>query len=180
MADTIPWADKANSLLAYEITAHNSARGNQDGLVRAGEMAGGAIILSLVAEFALKALLEVEGTQITKGLRTHDLYRLFTELQVRTRNKASRVYSEFVRAESDIRVHRPPTDSLISCLKAHDDAFTKWRYDLGNAGQFYPMPMRYAAISLATFASPQRIYEVRSATSAPLKVVNGKTERGQG
>lgn len=179
MSDAISWADKAEALLAYEMTAHNSTRNSENGLVRAGGMAGGAIILSLVAEFALKALLETGGKQITEGLQTHDLYRLFTELHVRTRNKASTVYADFVNSEGDVRVHKPPTDTLITCLKAHDKAFMRWRYDLENAGRFYPMPMRYAAISLLTLANPERSYEVGSASSVPLKVINGKTERVQ-
>lgn len=138
---------------------------------------GGAILLTFSVECALKALLEKEGKRITGNLWIHDVYKLFNKLEPKTRADASAVYVEFVNAEIDPRVHKPPSNSLDSCLQNHAQTFTNWRYDVRNAGKFYRVPMVYAAVSLLTFANPDRTYWVGSATSSRTGVIGGVTKR---
>ena len=164
-------------MLGYAMAAHNATWQSDEGYLRAGSMAGGAILLSFSGECALKALLEKEGKLITRSLWTHDLYKLFIGLETKTRTKASNIYEAFVDAEGDVRVHKPPMDSLILCLKNHDDAFVNWRYNIGNAGKFYPVPMMYAAIALLTFVYPKKSFVLGCATSFETEVIGGKTKR---
>ena len=135
------------------------------------------MILTFAVECALKALLEKEGKEIKGDLRTHNVHALFEELESGSRAGASAVYSEFVKAEKDPRVQRPPTDALSTCLQNHSQTFTSWRYDMRNAGKFYHMPVIYAAHAILTFANPTRTYSVKSASSDITEVTGGATKR---
>ena len=157
MSDILSWAQKAEALISFWAAAYNATLDSNDVLVRGGQVIGGAVLLPFAVECALKALLEKAGNEITGDLRTHDVHALFKELDPATSADASGVYSKFVKAETDPRVHRPPTNCLDTCLQNHARTFTNWRYDLRNAGKFYHMPMIYAGYSLLTFANPTRL-----------------------
>ena len=177
MSDILSWAQKAEALLSFWAAAHNATWDSDNVLIRGGGVVGGAILLTFAVECTLKALLEKEGKEITGDLRTHDVHALFEELEPEIRADASAVYLEFVKAERDLRVQRPPTNALGTCLQNHARTFTSWRYDMSNAGKFYHMPMIYAAHSILTFANPTRTYSVKSATSPITEVTGGTTKR---
>ena len=177
MSDIVSWSQKADALLSFWTVAHNETWNSENPLISAGQMIGGAILLTFTVECALKALIEQESKKITGMLRTHDVHVLFRELEPETRAKASRVYLKLVEAEGDTRVHRHPTDDLDSCLQNHATTFTNWRYDLKSAGKFYHVPMIYAAISLLTVANPAKTYSAGSATSLITEVTGGTTKR---
>lgn len=180
MSDIVSWAQKADALLSFCIAAHNATWDSDNVLIRGGGVMGEAIVLTFAVECALKALLEKEGKEITGDLRTHDVHALFEELDPATSADASAVYSKFVTAEMDLRVRKPPTDALDTCLQNHARTFTSWRYDMRNAGNFYYTPMIYAACSLMTFANPTKTYSVKSATSSITDVTGGKTKGRSG
>lgn len=176
MTDEPSWGREAEALLAASLVTHSATRSIDNALVRAGGIAGIAMLLSLTVEFALKALLAEEG----KTHRIHNLAGLYDRLSTAAQRNAARVYAELVQAEHDERVHKAPVDRLETCLGAHDDAFTKWRYDVSNADRLYPAPLWYVAVSLLTFAHPDRTYVVGSATSHQTEVTGGKTKRTSG
>ena len=173
-SDIIPWGDKARSLIAFWVEAHNSTWKSDDGLVRAGGHLGGALVLSFAVECAIKALLEMEGKPITKKLWIHHLHKLFHKLSPETRNKASNVYQSLLKAERDIRVHIPPVNSLSACLKTHDDSFVEWRYSIGAATKFFPVPVAYACVSLLTLVYPDQKIVIGSSTSLETELAGGK------
>ena len=161
MNDVISWGEKAQAMFGYAMAAHNAIWRSDEGYLRAGSMAGGAILLSFSVECALKALLEKEGKLITRSLWTHDLYKLFIGLETKTRTKASNVYEAFVESEGDVRVHKPPMDSLILCLKNHDDAFVNWRYNIGNAGEVLSRTHDVRSGRVADIRLPQEVVRSR-------------------
>ena len=173
-SDMIPWGDKARSLIAFWVKAHNATWKSDEDLVRVGGHVGGAIVLSFAVECAIKALLEAEGKPITKKLWTHDLHELFQKLSPETRNKASDVYQSLIKAERDLLVHTPPVNSLIACLKTHDDSFMEWRYNIGAATKFFPVLVSYACVSLLTFVYPAQTFVIGSSTSVEMEVMGGK------
>ena len=174
MQDAITWVDKAKALLSFWTVAHNATWNSDDGLIRAGQMMSGAILLTFINECALKALLEKEGKEIVGELKTHDIYSLFKRLEQKTRDDASAIYAKLIQAEKDTRVHIKPVNDLAYCLQNHARTFTNWRYEIINAKNFYHMPMMYAASSLLTLVDPDTIYSVGSATSPVTDIQAGK------
>ena len=177
--DMVEWSQKAEALLSFHTDAHNATWNSNDGLIRAGAMVGGAILVTFAAECALKSLLVKEGKAISGDLRTHDVHKLFNELDSTSRADASAIYTEFIKAERDLRVNKPPTNALDTCLQNHAHTFKNWRYDLRNAGKFYHVPMVYATYSLLTFSNPSRTYSVQSGTSPITTVKDGVILSGQ-
>ena len=175
--DIVSWTQKAEALISFWVEAHNATWDSDNALVRGGQVIGAAVLLTFTVECALKALLEKDGKEITGKLRTHNVHKLYEELEPQARAGASAVYSELVKAETDGRVQMPPTNALGNCLQNHARTFTDWRYDLSNAEDFYHVPMIYAAYSFLTFANPSRTYVVSSATSRVTEVTRGTAKR---
>ena len=172
--DVIPWGVKASSLLSFWVEAHNATWDSSTAPIWAGNQVGGAILLSFAVECALKANLEAEGNQIIKDLMIHDLHKLFGKLSQPTKIKTSKVYRTLIGADADSRLRIASIDSLAACLKNHDRSFKNWRYNIGKAGKFYPIPMAYTCVSLLTFIYPSTSFSVGSATSTRSEVVGGK------
>ena len=173
-SDVISWGDKAYTLLAFWAESHNATWNSNTGHIRAGNHLGGAILLSFAVECALKASLDAEGSQITRDLRIHNLHRLFGKLSPTAKTKTSNVYRTLIDADKDSRLRTASIDSLTACLKNHDRSFKNWRYNIGQAGKFYPIPMTYACVSLLTFIYPHKSFSVGSASSTNSEVVGGK------
>ena len=174
VSDIISWEEKACILLSYWTECYNSTWNSDDGYISVGNYLGGAILLSFVVECALKASLNAEGSSITKDLRIHNLHRLFRKLSPTTKTKTSNVYRILIGADKDSRLRISSIDTLTACLKNHDRSFKDWRYNIGQAGTFYPIPMFYASVSLLTFIYPDRTFSVGSATSPNFLVLDGK------
>lgn len=173
-SDIISWEEKASVLLSFWTKCHNETWDSNDGYISAGRDIGGALLLSFAVECALKASLNAEGSPITKKLQTHDLHRLFSKLSPTTKTKTSNVYRILIRADEDCRLRIASISTLTACLRNHDQSFKDWRYNIGQAGTFYPVPMAYASISLLTFIYPEKTFSVGSATSPSYLVRDGK------
>ena len=163
--ERISWGEKAFVLLTFWTKGHNATWNSNDGYIVAGNHLGGAILLSFVVECALKASLEAEGCPITKDLRTHDLHRLFCKLSSGTKTKTSNVYRTLMGKDRDSRLRVASIDTLAACLKNHDQSFKDWRYNIEEAGKFYPVPMSYASVALLTLVYPDKTFSVGSGTS---------------
>ena len=179
MTDIVAWGDKSRCLLAFAVQAHNATWDSHDVVVKLGHGVGSALLLSFAVECALKALLETEGTPITKDLQIHRLHKLFLNLEPATQAKVSDVYEHLIESETDPRILGPTTKSLGACLESHDNAFKAWRYDVGNAGAFYPAAMTYACVSLLTLVFPDLKFVVGSLTSSRMEVLGANATTQQ-
>lgn len=173
-SDTVLWEEKASVLLSFWTECHNATWDSDDGYISAGRSMGGALLLSFAVECALKATLDAEGSPIKKDLRIHDLHRLFSKLSPTTKTKTSNVYRILIGADEDCRLRTASISTLTACLRNHDQSFKNWRYNIGQAGRFYPVPMAYASVSLLTFIYPERTFSVGSATSPSYLVRDGE------
>ena len=173
-SDVISWGDKAYALLVFWVESHNATWNSNTGPIRAGNHLGGAILLSFAVECALKASLEAEGSQITRNLMIHSLHKLFGKLSPTARTKTSNVYRTLMDVDKDSRLRTASIDSLADCLKHHDRSFKNWRYNIGQAEKFYPVPMTYSCVSLLTFIYPSKSFSVGSASSTNSEVSGGK------
>ena len=177
MSDIVAWGDKARSLLSFATEAHNATSDSRDGLVRAGGSLGGALLLSFAAECALKALLESQGTKITTDLKIHGLHKLYAKVGLEIQRRAAIVYEQMVGSDRDERLRTAATATLAGCLRNHDSSFKRWRYDVANAGRFYPFPMICACISMLTLVYPKQTFAVGSRTSPRIVVLDGRAMR---
>lgn len=173
-SDIISWGEKACVLLSFWLKCHNTTWNSNDGYILAGNHLGGAILLSFAVECALKASLDAEGSPITKDLKIHNLHRLFCKLSPTTKKNTSNIYRILINADKDSRLRIASIDTLSACLKNHDRSFKDWRYNIEQAGTFYPVPMAYASVSLLTFIYPHKTFSVGSATSPDCLVLDGK------
>ena len=173
MTDIVAWGDKARSLLKFATEAHNATWDSDDGLVQAGSSLGGALLLSFAVECALKALLEAQGTKITKDLKIHGLYKLYAKLGAKTHRQVSIVYESLVSSDRDEGLRVAAAATLKGCLRNHDNSFKRWRYDVGNAGRFYPFAMICACVSMSTLVYPTQNFSVGSLTSPRIEVLGG-------
>lgn len=177
MSDKVSWSDKAIAVFIFAIEAHNASANSKNVLIQAGSAAGGAMLLSFAVESPIKGLLEAKGRPILQELRTHSVHKLYSNLSRATREKASKVYVSLIKAETDTRILGTATNSLSGCLKAHDRAFTNWRYNIVGAGRFYPIAMLYACVSLLTLLRPDQRFTVGSRSSPFSEILNGKPRR---
>lgn len=114
----------ARSLQAFVNSFEDIVDPTPDALLFQGQFIAGPVLLSLAMELALKAWWATENQNLDIP-KTHDLVKLFDELNERTRAVLEEAHPEF---PSPFRGSPPIRRGLRSLLVCSKDAFVEWRY----------------------------------------------------